>query len=62
MDLNKKLFYKRLGRAAIISIIVAVVGVIVIYARGIEDNAEAVAWANLFFTMVAIYLINNRNE
>lgn len=62
MDLNKKLFYKRLGRAAIISIIVAVVGVIVIYARGIEDNAEAVAWANLFFAMVAIYLINNRNE
>ena len=62
MNLNKKLFYRRLGRAAIISIIVAVVGVIVIYARGIEDNAEAVAWANLFFAMVAIYLINDRNK
>lgn len=62
MNLNKKLFYKRLGRAAIISIIVAVVGVIVIYAQGIEDNADAVAWANLFFAMVAIHLVNNRNE
>lgn len=62
MDLNKKLFYKRLGRAAIISIIVAMVGIIVIYAQGIEDNADAVAWANLFFVMVAICLIDNRNK
>lgn len=47
--MNKKLFWKRLRRAAIISIVVGVVGVTIIYARGIEDNAEAVAWANLFF-------------
>lgn len=62
MELNKKLFWKRLRRAATISIIVAVVGVIVIYAQGIEDNAEAVAWANFFFAMVAIYLIDDRNK
>lgn len=62
MNLNRKLFYKRLSRAVIISIIVAIVGVIVIYAQGIEDNADAVAWANLFFAMVAIYLTNSRNE
>ena len=62
MNLNRKLFYKRLSRAVIISIIIAIVGVIVIYAQGIEDNADAVAWANLFFAMVAIYLTNSRNE
>lgn len=60
--MNKKLFYKRLGRAALISIIVAVVGVTIIYARGIEDNTEAVVWANLFFAMVAVYLIDDRNK
>lgn len=60
--MNKKLFWKRLRRAAIISIIVGVVGVTIIYARGIEDNAEAVAWANLFFAMLSIHLIDNRNK
>lgn len=60
--MNKKLFWKRLHRAATISIITGVVGVTIIYARGIEDNAEAVAWANLFFAMVSIYLIDNRNK
>lgn len=60
--MNKKLFWKRLRRAATISIITGVVGVTIIYARGIEDNTEAVAWANLFFAMVSIYLIDNRNK
>lgn len=62
MNLNKKLFWKRLRRAAIISIIVAVVGITIIHVQGIEDNAEAVAWANLFFAMVSIYLIDNKNK
>lgn len=60
--MNKKLFWKRLRRAATISIITGVVGVTIIYARGIEDNAEAVAWVSLFFAMVSIYLIDNRNK
>ena len=60
--MNKRKFYKHLGRAAIISIIVAMVGITVIHVRGIEDNAEAVAWAILFFAMVAIHLINDRNK
>lgn len=55
--MNKKLFHKRLSKAAIISIIVAVVGVIVIYARGIEDNAEAVAWELLFFASLAVHIM-----
>lgn len=62
MSLSKKSFYKRFCRAAIIAIIVAVVGVTIIHIRGIEDNKEAVAWANLFFAMVTIHLIDNKNK
>ena len=53
--MNKKLFWKCLRRAAIISIIVGVVGVTIIYARGIEDNPEAVAWATIILDFKGIH-------
>lgn len=56
--MNKKLFYKGLAKAAITSAIVATVGIAVIYIQGIEDNADAVSWAILFFGVVNIYLVN----
>ena len=62
MELNKKLFYKRLAKAVIMSAIVATVGTAIIYIQGIEDNADAVAWAILFFGVVNIYLVNRVTE
>lgn len=57
MDLSKKLFYKRLAKEIIVTIIMALLAIAVIRIRGIEDNAEAVAWELLFFALLAVHIM-----
>lgn len=59
MQSGKRLFSRGLIKAVILSTIVALVGIAIIHIRGIENNAEAVSWAVLFFSMVAIFLIEH---
>lgn len=57
MKLNKKLFYKRLAKEVTVTIIMVLLAIAVICIRGIEDNAEAVAWELLFFASLAVHIM-----
>ena len=57
--MNKKVFYKGLFKAVIISIVVALVAIFVVKRQGIEDNPDAISWALLFFGMLEIHILDH---